>query len=112
MKSTYKIVHEVLCGRNALAYFDANKPVIIHTDASGHGIGAAILQDGKPCVFASHKLTSTELHYSQIERKFLAIVFGLSRLKNYLIRVRFFLMMDHKPIVQLFNRPIDALTIQ
>ena len=51
-----------------------------------------------------------ESHYSQIERKFLAIVFGLSRLKNYLIGVRFVLMMDHKPIVQLFNRPIDALS--
>ena len=107
---TYERVHEALCGGNALAYCNANKPVIVHTDASGHGIGAAILQDRKPCIFASCKLTSMELHYSQIEREFLAIVFGLSRLKNYLIGVRFILMMDHKPIVQLFNRPIDALS--
>ena len=107
---TYERVREALCGGNALAYFDANKPVIVHTDASGHGVGAAILQDGKPCVFALRKLTSTESRYSQIEREFLAIVFGLSRLKNYLIGVRFVLMTDHKPIVQLFNRPIDALS--
>ena len=37
---TYERVCEALCSGNALAYFDANKPVIIHMDASGHRIGA------------------------------------------------------------------------
>ena len=83
---------------------------MVQTDASPQGIGAVIIQDNVPVVFVSRTLTDTESRYSQIEREFLAIVFGLSRLKKYLIGTNFTLLTDHKPIVQLFSKPIDALS--
>ena len=37
-----------------LAYFDSSKPVIIQTDASKRGVGATLLQDGRPVAYASN----------------------------------------------------------
>ena len=43
-----------------LAYFDNEKTVHIQCDASERGLGAALLQNGKPVSFASRALTDTE----------------------------------------------------
>ena len=54
-----------------LQYFDLRKEITIRTDASGTGLGAVMIQEGRPILFASRKLTDTEKHYSQLE--FLAV---------------------------------------
>ena len=51
-----------------LAYFDKNKEHIIQTDASKTGLGAVLLQEGQPVVYAARTLTDTERRYSNIER--------------------------------------------
>ena len=43
-----------------LKYYDRNKPVILQCDASKKGLGACILQEGRPIAFASKSLTDTE----------------------------------------------------
>ena len=40
----------------------------IQVDASQVGLGAALLQNGKPVAFASKALTKTECQYANIER--------------------------------------------
>ena len=92
------------------AYFDPKKPIIVQTDSSGEGLGAVLIQENKPIIFVSRTLTDIEKRYSQIEREFLGVVFGLTRLRRYLIGVRFELQSDCKPIVQLFQKPIDSLS--
>ena len=59
-----------------LAYFDNKKTVHIQCDASERGLGAALLQNGKPVSFASRALTDTETRYAQIEKELFAIVFS------------------------------------
>lgn len=59
----------------ALAIFNSSKPVTLQVDASKHGLGACLLQNGHPVAFASRSLTDTETHYAQIEKELLAIVF-------------------------------------
>ena len=34
-----------------LAYYDVTKPVVIQCDASTSGLGAALLQEGRPVAF-------------------------------------------------------------
>ena len=46
--------------KTALAYFDCKKPVVIQTDASGYGLIAALLEDGRPIAFAFKSLTDVE----------------------------------------------------
>ena len=71
------------------------KPLYIEMDASGFGLGAALLQTGsitscprdeapdniifKPIVFVSKRLSSTEKRYSNVERKALGILYGLKK---------------------------------
>ena len=40
-----------------LAYYNPNKQTLLQTDASIKGLGACLLQDGKPVYFASKALT-------------------------------------------------------
>ena len=59
-----------------LQYYNRNKPVILQCDTSLKGLGACILQDGKPIAFASKSLMDTETRHANIKRELLAIVFG------------------------------------
>ena len=47
------------------------------------GLGAVLLQEGQPVVYASRTLTDTEQRYSNIEGELLDVVFGLERLHHY-----------------------------
>ena len=47
-----------------LQYFDKNKATVVQCDASSTGLGAVLIQEGKPIEFASRALTNTEMHYA------------------------------------------------
>ena len=53
----------------ALAYFDNTKETVLNVDASIKGLGAVIMQDGKPVAFGSKTLTPCERRYANIERE-------------------------------------------
>ena len=50
-----------------LAYYDRSKAVVVQTDTSKFGLGAALLQGGQPIAFASKTLTGVESCYAKIE---------------------------------------------
>ncbi|MCG7879449.1 MAG: RNase H-like domain-containing protein, partial [Candidatus Thiodiazotropha endolucinida] len=52
-----------------LAYYDPKKPLTLQCDASKSGLGATIMQDGRPIAYASKSLTTTETLYAQIEKE-------------------------------------------
>lgn len=58
-----------------LAYYDPAKTLILQTDSSRSGLGATLLQEGKPIAYASKSLTSSEKNYAQIELECLGILF-------------------------------------
>ena len=66
-----------------MTYFDKDKDHIIQTDSSKTGLGAVLLQEGQPTVYASSVLMDTECRYSNIKRELLGVVFGLKRLHHY-----------------------------
>ena len=77
-------------------YYDRNKLVTLQCDASLKGLGACIIQDGKPIAFASKSLTDIETRYANIERELLAIVFGCEKFHTYLYGRSFVVESDHK----------------
>ena len=81
-----------------LKYYDRNKPVTLQCDVSLKGLGACIIQDGKPIAFASKSLTNTETRYANMERELLAIVFGCKKFHMYLYGRSFTVETDHKPL--------------
>ena len=81
-----------------LGYYDRRKEVIVQADASLRGLGACLIQDGKPIAFASKSLTGAESRYANIERELFAIIFAYIRFNTYLQGHKFTVQLDHKPL--------------
>ena len=84
-------------------YFDKYKNHIIQTDASKTGLGAVLLQDDQPVVYASRTLTDTEHRYFNIESELLGIVFGLERLHHYTFGKPITVETDHQPLTSIWK---------
>ena len=67
--AAFQHVKEAVVSDTTLRYFDPSLPVTIQVNASQVGLGAALLQNGKPLAFASKALTETECQYANIERE-------------------------------------------
>ncbi|GBM17585.1 Retrovirus-related Pol polyprotein from transposon 17.6 [Araneus ventricosus] len=67
-----------------LGGYDSNKEVTIQVDARKNGLGATLMQEGKPTMFASRSLNKTEQQCTQIEKECLAIVYGCERLHQFI----------------------------
>ena len=96
--ATFQQVKEAVVSDSTLRYFDPSLPMTIQVDASQVGLGAALLQNGKPISFASKALSETECRYMNIERVMLAAVFGAERFHNYIYGWSFTIESDHKPL--------------
>jgi hypothetical protein len=75
-----------------------SKPTTVSCDVSRAGLGAVLLQEGKPIVYTSRSLTDAETRYANIERELLAMVFGLERFNQYTYGRDITVESDHKPL--------------
>ena len=115
-KKSFQSIKELLSNSNLLTTFNGYSKLILETDASPVGVGAVLLQceNGleRPVAFASKKLSSAELNYSQIDKEALSIVYGVTKFKYYLLGRNFELRTDHKPLLGLFGKskciPVNA----
>ena len=77
-------------------------------DASPIGVGSVLLQvengTERPIAFASKQLSSAEKNYSQTDREALAVVFGVTKFKYFLLGRIFKCRTDHKPLLGLFGK--------
>ena len=90
-----------------LAYFDPSKSLSIQCDASGQGLGAALLQDGEPLAYASRALSEAETRYATIEKEMPAIVFSLEKWQQYTFGRPVTVYSDHKPLASIVKKPLD-----
>ncbi len=54
-------------------------------------------------MFISRRLTPAERNYSQLQHEGLSIVFGVTRLRNYLLGRSFTIITDNQPITSLLS---------
>ena len=67
--ATFQGVKESVVSDTTIRYSDPSLSMTIQVDASQEGLGAALLQNGKPVAFASKALTITECWYVNRERE-------------------------------------------
>ena len=97
-KAAFEELKQTIHEDMKLRYFSPNDPFELEVDASLLGLGAALIQDGKPIAFASKALTPAESRYANIEREMLAVVFGLERFHTYIFGRSVLVHSDHKPL--------------
>ena len=84
-----------------LALPDFSKPFEVVCDASVEGLGAVLLQDGRPLAYESRKLSPAEYNYHTGEQELLAVVHALKTWRCYLEGPVFTVITDHNPLVHL-----------
>lgn len=86
-----------------LAYFNPQKELRLHVDASKSGHGAAMLQDDKSVAYTSKSLNGTEENNAQIAKEPYAVLFGCKRFHEYMYGRRVVVESDHKPLVAILR---------
>ena len=89
------------------AYFGNTKENVLNADASATGIGAVILQGGKPNAFSSKTPTASERKYANIEREMLAIIWGAKKLHTFVYGRTVVVETDDKPLEAIFKKPLN-----
>ena len=111
-----------------MKFYDDTKLLYLKTNASGIGLGAALLQlrdntgcqkdtapdnsNLHPIAFASKILTGTEQRYSNIECKALGILHGLEKFRHGCFGREVLVITDHKPLVSIFKKNVVTLSQQ
>lgn len=104
----FEQIKRLLTSTEVLAHFDMARETVVTCDSSAYGIGVILAQRGpdgaeRVVAYASRALTQPELHYSQIHKEALAIIFAVSKFHQYLYGRKFTLRTDHKPLVSIFG---------
>ena len=126
---SYQAIHDkrkfLIKADVCMKLYDETKPLYLETDASGMGLGAALLQtrDGTTCpkdiapdntnlnpfTFITMSLTSAEHRYSNIKREALGILHGLEKLCHYCFLKEVSIITNHKPLVAIFKKDVASL---
>ena len=107
-QNAFKEIKQDFVNSKLLVNFDGLSPLIVEVDASPVGVGCVLLQKvngvERPIHFASKKLTSAEMKYSQLDKEGLALVFAVKRFRYFLLGRKFVARTDHKPLLGLFGK--------
>ena len=96
-QKTFDERKQLLTVQMILSYYDVNKSVTIHCEASNYGTGGVLLLEGKPIAFTSHGLMSTEQNYALIKKERLAACPAPEKFHHYIIGKDTHIETDHKP---------------
>ena len=106
----FERIKQTLTKEQELAHFDPEKETVIQTDASIKGLGACLLQEGKPVYYASRAIGEAEKNYVAIELKSLAVAWALEKLHHFIYGKKFKLQMDQKLLATILSRSRNAST--
>ena len=116
-QTAFEAAKSSLSSSSVLIHFNPDLPLIVSADASSYGVGAVLthqLKDGteQPVAFSSRTLSPAEKNYAQIDKEGLAIIFAVTKFRQYLLGRSFELKTDHKPLTELFapDRAISQMS--
>ena len=96
-QQAFERVKRALTEAPVLVSPDTTKPYEVISDASGIGLGAVLLQDGRPVAFESRKLSGAEQNYTVTEQEMLGVIHALQTWRCYLEGSEFTVVTDHCP---------------
>ena len=87
---------------------DFSQPFVVETDACATGIGAVLMQGGRPIAYLSKALGPTHQHLSIYEKEFLALIMAVGKWRSYLQRQEFIIQSDHKSLSYLSEQNLQS----
>ena len=76
----------------------------VYTDASGTGLGAVLMQDGRVVAYASRQLKKHEQNYPVHDLELAAVVMALKMWRHHLYSARFEIFTNHKSLKYVFTQ--------
>ena len=111
-EASFERLKQMASSTPVLGYYDPSKPLTLSVDASSKGLGAVLLQDGKPLAYASRALTPTQERYAQIEKETLAIVYGAQKFHQFIYGRPMHVESDHKPLQYILSKPLHQAPLR
>ena len=103
-KIAFQCCKEEISRNITLPYFNPKALTILQRDASRKGLGAVLLQNSTPVMFASRALTGSEKNYQNLERECLVTIWGMEKFHYFLYGKEFTLERDQKPLVSIYKK--------
>ena len=97
-EEAFQRLKEAMSAVPTLGLPDFSEPFTLETDACGVGVGAVLVQKGRPLAFLSQALGPRHLGLSIYEKEFLAVLLAVEKWRHYLEGGRFVIKMDHESL--------------
>lgn len=105
----FDTLKQALSSAPVLAIPDFTKTFAIETDASNHGVGAVLLQQGHPLAFISKPLGPRTQGLSAYEKEYMAILYAVEQWRVYLQLAEFLIYTDQKSLVHLNEQRLHTM---
>jgi hypothetical protein len=100
-EKAFQLLKDKLTNAPLLALPDFTKTFEIECDASGFGIGAVLMQGGRPIAYFGEKLNGATLNYPTYDKEMYALVRALETWQHYLWPKEFVIHTDHESLKHL-----------
>ncbi|KAK8934390.1 hypothetical protein KSP39_PZI015066 [Platanthera zijinensis] len=107
-EAAFQALKRAMTSTPVLALPDFTKEFVLETDASEVGIGAVLMQEGRPLAFYSKALAPRTLGLSTYEKEMLAIIHAVAVWRPYLLGRHFTIRTDHQSLKHFLDQRISS----
>ncbi|KAK0572561.1 hypothetical protein LWI29_033492 [Acer saccharum] len=100
-EKAFNLIKEKLTNAPLLVLPNFAKAFEIECDASGIGIGAVLMQEGRPIAYFSEKISGAALNYPTYDKEMYALIRALETWQHYLWPKEFVIHTDHESLKHL-----------
>jgi RNase H-like domain found in reverse transcriptase len=105
--TAFQTLKRAMCTTPVLALPDFTQPFTLKTDASDKGMGAVLMQKGRPIAFLSKALGMKNQHLLTYEKELLALLTAVTKWRHYLKGQPFVIKTDHISLKYLLEQRLN-----
>nr|XP_027187857.1 uncharacterized protein LOC113785482 [Cicer arietinum] len=98
VEQAFQLLKQKVTFAPVLALPDFQKEFFIESDASGNGLGAILIQEGRPIAYFSKALGEGNLTKSAYEKELMAVALAIQHWRPYLVGRKFTVCTDQKSL--------------